>query len=152
MRPITLATYNIHKCVGLDGRWDPRRIFNVIEELDADLLAIQEFDNRYRAGRGDIAPETFADATGMHLLVQPTMTEGARFHGNLLLSRWPVASWAQMELAVPGATLLTLADLDSTNGTRLNGEPVHKSELADGDRIGLGGPSWTFKCVVFQDD
>ena len=48
--------------------------------------------------------------------------------------------------------VFTLADLDSTNGTRLNGEPVHKSELADGDRIGLGGTSWTFKCVVFQDD
>ena len=103
MRAISLATYNIHKCVGLDGRWDPRRIFNVIDELGADLLAIQEFDNRHRAGRGDIAPETFAEVTGMHLLVQPTMTEGKRFHGNLLLSRWPVVSWKQMELAVPGA-------------------------------------------------
>lgn len=48
--------------------------------------------------------------------------------------------------------VFTLTDLDSTNGTRLNGEPLQKSELADGDRIGLGETSWVFKCVVFQDD
>ncbi|MEK9500807.1 FHA domain-containing protein [Gaopeijia maritima] len=46
----------------------------------------------------------------------------------------------------------TLTDLDSTNGTRLNGEEVQKSELSDGDRIGLGGTSWVFKCVVFEND
>lgn len=48
--------------------------------------------------------------------------------------------------------VFTLTDLDSTNGTRLNGEPVQKSDLADGDRIGLGETSWIFKCVVFETD
>ncbi len=46
----------------------------------------------------------------------------------------------------------TLTDLDSTNGTRLNGEAVQKAEVTDGDRIGLGGTSWVFKCVVFEAD
>ncbi|MBA2331379.1 MAG: DUF3662 domain-containing protein [Actinobacteria bacterium] len=31
-----------------------------------------------------------------------------------------------------------LVDLDSTNGTELNGKRVQRSKLADGDRIGLG--------------
>lgn len=48
--------------------------------------------------------------------------------------------------------LFTITDLDSTNGTRVNGDTVQKHELADGDRIGLGETSWVFKCVVFQDD
>ena len=46
----------------------------------------------------------------------------------------------------------TLTDLDSTNGTRLNGDEVQKADLADGDRLGLGGTSWVFKCVVFEND
>lgn len=48
--------------------------------------------------------------------------------------------------------VFTLTDLDSTNGTRLNGEALQKGELADGDRIGLGESSWVFKCVVFEND
>jgi pSer/pThr/pTyr-binding forkhead associated (FHA) protein len=46
----------------------------------------------------------------------------------------------------------TLTDLDSTNGTRVNGDPIQKRALADGDRVQLGGTSWVFKCVVFEDD
>lgn len=46
----------------------------------------------------------------------------------------------------------TLTDLDSTNGTRLNGDDMQKSDLNDGDRIGLGETSWVFKCVVFESD
>lgn len=48
--------------------------------------------------------------------------------------------------------VFTITDLDSTNGTRVNGDGVQKHELNDGDRIGLGETSWVFKCVVFQDD
>jgi len=48
--------------------------------------------------------------------------------------------------------VFTITDLDSTNGTRVNGDTMQKHELADGDRIGLGATSWVFKCVVFQDD
>lgn len=44
-----------------------------------------------------------------------------------------------------------LTDLDSTNGTRVNGESIQRQSLADGDRIELGGSSWIFKCVVFAD-
>jgi endonuclease/exonuclease/phosphatase family metal-dependent hydrolase len=39
---IRVATYNIHKCRGLDGRVSPHRIAAVIRELDADVIALQE--------------------------------------------------------------------------------------------------------------
>src|SRR5579863_5544575 len=42
MTAIRVATYNIHKCRGLDGRTSPHRIATVIRELDADVLALQE--------------------------------------------------------------------------------------------------------------
>src|SRR5580692_3119467 len=45
---ITVATYNIHRCVGLDRIRDPARIANVIGELDADVIGLQEVDARGR--------------------------------------------------------------------------------------------------------
>src|SRR6266550_1594563 len=44
MRETTLriATYNVHKCRGLDGRVRPERIAKVIAALDADVVALQE--------------------------------------------------------------------------------------------------------------
>jgi endonuclease/exonuclease/phosphatase family metal-dependent hydrolase len=42
---IRIATYNVHKCRGLDRRTDPERIAAVIRELDADVVAIQELLN-----------------------------------------------------------------------------------------------------------
>src|SRR4051812_26782166 len=40
----TIASYNIHKCVGTDGRFDPERISRVVAEIDADVIALQEAD------------------------------------------------------------------------------------------------------------
>ena len=40
---IRVATYNVHGCIGTDGRHDPGRVANVITELDADVVALQEF-------------------------------------------------------------------------------------------------------------
>lgn len=37
-----IATYNVHKCRGMDRRTDPERIAAVIRELDADVIAVQE--------------------------------------------------------------------------------------------------------------
>jgi len=41
-KTLRVATYNIHKCKGLDRRTRPERIAAVIEELDADIVALQE--------------------------------------------------------------------------------------------------------------
>lgn len=45
-----------------------------------------------------------------------------------------------------------ITDLDSTNGTTINGEDAHQEPLADGDQVGFGSSRWVFKCVVFQDN
>lgn len=45
IRRIRIATYNIHKCKGLDRRTSAERIADVIQELDADIIAIQEIMN-----------------------------------------------------------------------------------------------------------
>jgi endonuclease/exonuclease/phosphatase family metal-dependent hydrolase len=52
---LTLATYNIRKAVGLDRRRDPHRILQVLEEVGADIIALQEADRR-TGGRASAVP------------------------------------------------------------------------------------------------
>src|SRR5262245_9889528 len=37
-----VATYNTHKCRGMDGRIRPHRVAQVLQELEADVIALQE--------------------------------------------------------------------------------------------------------------
>lgn len=49
---IRIASYNIHKCVGTDRQFNPDRILGVLEELDADVVALQEADLRFGDRKG----------------------------------------------------------------------------------------------------
>jgi endonuclease/exonuclease/phosphatase family metal-dependent hydrolase len=42
---ITLATYNIHACIGADSRFGPERTVQVLQELDADVVTLQEVEH-----------------------------------------------------------------------------------------------------------
>jgi endonuclease/exonuclease/phosphatase family metal-dependent hydrolase len=37
-----VVTYNIHKCIGMDRRYSPERIVDVLHEINADIVALQE--------------------------------------------------------------------------------------------------------------
>ena len=39
---LKVATYNIHKCRGLDQKTSPERIVEVIQQMDADVVCLQE--------------------------------------------------------------------------------------------------------------
>lgn len=45
-----------------------------------------------------------------------------------------------------------LTDLDSTNGTRVNGEAISRVELADGDRIQIGQTTYVFKGLFLHKE
>ncbi len=86
---ITLASYNMHKAVGLDGRRDPHRILRVLQEIDADIVALQEADKRI-GGRGSTVPHELIDSHGMykpvHLGVRhKRVLERARKHADRIL-------------------------------------------------------------------
>ena len=44
---IKVASYNIHKGIGLDRRRNPERVVEVLREIDADVIALQEADRRF---------------------------------------------------------------------------------------------------------
>ncbi|AKH43458.1 endonuclease/exonuclease/phosphatase family metal-dependent hydrolase [Altererythrobacter atlanticus] len=81
---LTFASYNIHKGVGTDGRRDPERILAVLNELDADIIALQEADRRF-GQREAVLPRTLVEE--WHWQVVPlAMRPGSMgWHGNSIL-------------------------------------------------------------------
>lgn len=84
---LKIASYNIHKCVGIDGRFNPARIARVIAELDADILAIQEADRRFGDRAGLLDLDEIARRTGLHAVSRLGEDAGHGWRGNLLLVR-----------------------------------------------------------------
>ena len=97
-----VASYNIHKCRGTDGAVRPERIIEVLGEIDADLVALQEVDRRFGLKSRLLDPEAIERATGMHLLVQSDIPETLGWHGNALLVRGKPRSYRRSRLKLPG--------------------------------------------------
>jgi len=96
-RTVRVATYNVHRCRGLDGRTRADRIANVLAGLDADVLALQEVVGAGPAGGGQA--EAIGAALGMGwVMAAPRHLRGALF-GNVVLSRFPVRHHAQYDLS-----------------------------------------------------
>ena len=62
---ITVASYNMRKAIGLDRRRDPHRVLDVLQEIDADIVALQEADQRF-GGRGSAVPHELIDSHGLY--------------------------------------------------------------------------------------
>ncbi len=66
---ITVASYNMRKAIGTDRRRDPQRVLDVIHEIDADVVALQEADKRF-GGRASAVPHELIDEHGLYKPVQ----------------------------------------------------------------------------------
>ncbi len=80
-----IASYNIHKCVGVDQRFDPERIARVIAEIQADVIALQEADQRFGERLGLLDLLHLERTCG--LVPVKVTTKGHGWHGNVLLHR-----------------------------------------------------------------
>jgi endonuclease/exonuclease/phosphatase family metal-dependent hydrolase len=64
-RTITVASYNMRKAIGVDRRRDPHRVLQVLKEIHADIVALQEADKRF-GGRASAVPHELIDAHGLY--------------------------------------------------------------------------------------
>lgn len=89
---VRVMSYNIHHGQGMDGKIDLQRIADVILASEADLVALQEVDDKVnRSGRVDQVGE-LARLTGMHGLFGKQIDHGGGEYGQGILSRYPLTS------------------------------------------------------------
>ncbi len=82
---IKVATYNIRKCVGTDRRRSPERILEVLGEIDADVVALQEADRRF-GNRLSAIPHHLLLEQGIYQPVEiGGRPQSIGWHGNALL-------------------------------------------------------------------
>jgi endonuclease/exonuclease/phosphatase family metal-dependent hydrolase len=95
--PLTIATYNIHGAVGCDGRFAPGRVADVLREMNADIVALQEVPLG-----GSKTPDVLAilqKATGYLAAEGPACDRPERRFGNAVLSRYPILSMRAIDLS-----------------------------------------------------
>jgi endonuclease/exonuclease/phosphatase family metal-dependent hydrolase len=97
---VSLATYNVHGCVGADSREDPERTLRVLRALDADVIALQEL--RWRPWDALHRLDDFAARTGYRPLAGPTLLRPDGHYGNALLTRLPLLEARRVDLSVAG--------------------------------------------------
>jgi len=96
---IRVATYNIHESVGSDGLRDSGRIISVVEEMNADVLALQEVS--YRPEERGHFLEALGAAMGAEVIEGMTLRNERGHYGNALLSRLPVREVRRFDISVP---------------------------------------------------
>ncbi len=120
------VSYNVHKCVGVDGRFDPGRIAQVIREIGPDLLALQEADTRFGERRGLLDLAWMERETGLVPVPISGGTKAHGWHGNVLFIREGIVRDVH-QLKLPGleprGALMT--ELEMTDGTPLRVIAAH---------------------------
>lgn len=90
---VTVASYNIHKAEGLDGRTDLGRIADVLREIDPDIFGVQEI---YQP-----QAEELAASLGMTMAMGVTRHRGELPYGNAVFTRFAVQSTQTFDLSRP---------------------------------------------------
>lgn len=96
-RRLDVASYNVHRWAGVRGgrTYDPTRAFAVIDELNADVLALQEV---LRPTDHSDPLREIAARLGYHLAFVVTRIHKRGELGNAVLSRWPLAGALAIDL------------------------------------------------------
>ena len=88
---IRVMTYNVHGCVGMDGKLSPRRVADCIAQYEPDIVALQELDvGRERSGKEDQAM-VIAEYLNMEHHFHAAMRFSEEEFGEAILSAFPIA-------------------------------------------------------------
>jgi endonuclease/exonuclease/phosphatase family metal-dependent hydrolase len=123
---ILVASYNMRKAIGTDRRRRPERTIEVLNEIGADVIALQEADRRF-GPRVSALPLNMIEQHSDYKPVDfDTRLESIGFHGNAMLVRKDVEIVSHDVLHLPALEPrgAVLADLN-VRGTRLRAVGMH---------------------------
>jgi endonuclease/exonuclease/phosphatase family metal-dependent hydrolase len=123
---LRVATYNVHACVGTDGRHDPVRVSRVISELQADVVALQEFTYPASVALDTRTPVVLTTLDRYECALGPTRQNTTLCFGNALLTRHPLLEVHRIDLSTerrePRGALAATIDV---RGTRVHVLAAH---------------------------
>jgi endonuclease/exonuclease/phosphatase family metal-dependent hydrolase len=100
---LRVLSYNIHKCIGgVDRRYDPQRVAEVINHQHADVLLLQEVDHDVPRSNRDRQVDVLGDLVGMRYRSWfPNVdVRGGGSYGNAILSRYPIVETTNIDLSI----------------------------------------------------
>src|SRR5688572_30702075 len=89
MKPLRLLSYNVRRCLGVDGLLWPARIAKVIAQCEPDIVALQELDVGRLRSDGVDQPAEIASILNMHSHFHPAMQVFEELYGNAILTAAP---------------------------------------------------------------
>ncbi|MGQ0558799.1 MAG: endonuclease/exonuclease/phosphatase family protein [Sphingosinicella sp.] len=84
---IRVASYNMRKAIGTDRQRRPERTLQVLNELDADVIALQEADRRFGSRASALPPELILGGSDYKPVPLGSRASSLGWHGNALLVR-----------------------------------------------------------------
>lgn len=84
-----VLTWNIHRAIGLDLRYDLDRIIAAIQPHDPDIVALQEVDSRGHEPHA-LPLNKLKQVLGSHAAEARTIVAPDGHYGHVLISRWPM--------------------------------------------------------------
>lgn len=119
---LLVASYNVHKCVGVDGKFNPERTSRVIRELNADVIALQEADRRFGDREGLLDLADLHRETGLLPVPVSGWGKAHGWHGNVLLFKKGSVSVVH-QIRLPGleprGAIVAEIDLESGGAIRV---------------------------------
>jgi endonuclease/exonuclease/phosphatase family metal-dependent hydrolase len=116
---VVVASYNMRKAIGADRRRRPESIINILREIDADIVALQEADRRFGARTSAIPPDMIVHHTPYKPVPYEVRPGSLGWHGNAILVRQSIEIRRRIPLDLPaleprGAVLADLR-IDDTD-------------------------------------
>jgi endonuclease/exonuclease/phosphatase family metal-dependent hydrolase len=94
---LRIVTYNIHRCRGMDGRTMPERTIEVLSNVNADIIALQEVIGAGPDSSGHA--EQIGAALGMGWVMASVRHLRGHQFGNVVLSHFPIRQHVQYDLS-----------------------------------------------------
>lgn len=97
-----VATYNVHKCKGMDLRTSPSRIADVLREIDADIVALQEVVSHQNGREEEHQASFLAEELGMSYTIGENRLHMGASYGNVVLTKFDVTHTRNFDITVHG--------------------------------------------------
>jgi endonuclease/exonuclease/phosphatase family metal-dependent hydrolase len=92
---LIIASYNIHRCIGTDGQYQPARIRGILRDIDAHIFALQEVESG--EAHGELL-EYLTEDRHWNYIEGPALLRGDGRYGNALLTSLPIIKHRLIDL------------------------------------------------------